>query len=95
MLLFHEAKRRPGVLLGIAAAVVALHFVDVCWLVLPTRFEPRASHIPWDEVGLALLATAGIGGVSVATFVAFLGGRGRDSSPDRAFTPNTHPATGG
>src|SRR5260370_5250545 len=65
---------------------------DVCSsdLVLPARYEPRASHIPWDEVGLALLATAGIGGVSVATFVAFLGGRGRDSSPDRAFAPDTH-----
>jgi hypothetical protein len=73
VLMFHEAKRRAGVLLAIAMTVVALHFVDLCWLVLPSRYEPRASHIPWDEVGLALLATLGIGGVFVATLVTSLG----------------------
>ncbi|MDB5351494.1 MAG: hypothetical protein JWN86_2741 [Planctomycetota bacterium] len=96
ILLFHEAKRRPGVLIAVAGTVVALHFVDVCWLTLPARFEPRSSHIPWDQVGMALVAAAAVGGVFIATFADRLGRR--PLYPARVAAINTvarHPGTHG
>ena len=80
VLFSQEAKRRLGVLLRVAVLVVALRFVDLCWLILPARFEPRLTHIPWDQVGMALVALLGIGGIFMAAFSARLASRPFESS---------------
>lgn len=79
ILFSQEAKRKLGVLLRVSIVVVALRFVDLCWLILPARFEPRLTHIPWDEVGMALVAVLGIGGTFMATFSARLASRPLES----------------
>ena len=79
-LLFRETKRGAGLLLGVALAIVAMHLVDLTWLVLPSRFvKPlqlqHRPYIPWDEVALVAAATVGVGGVWVAVFLQNLKGR--------------------
>jgi hypothetical protein len=70
-LLFRENKRQSRLLLGVAGAIVLMHLVDLTWLVIPSRFEALnpAPYIPWPELLLVPVATAGIGGIWVAAFL--------------------------
>jgi hypothetical protein len=55
ILLSRTAKRSPAVLGSLAAALLALHAVDVYWLVAPS-VRPSGFHIAWlDPVALAAL----------------------------------------
>ena len=70
-LLFRDIKRNSQVILWVALSVIVMHLVDLTWLVLPARGEPLGSGplIPWGAVMLVPVTTAGIGGVSVWTFL--------------------------
>jgi uncharacterized membrane protein YidH (DUF202 family) len=55
ILLSRTAKRSPAILGSLAAAVLALHAIDVYWLVAPS-VRPSGFHIAWlDPVALAAL----------------------------------------
>jgi hypothetical protein len=55
ILLSRSAKRAPALLGGLAAAVLAVHAIDVYWLVAPS-VRPSGFHIAWlDPVALAAL----------------------------------------
>jgi hypothetical protein len=55
ILLFRSAKRSPMLLGALAAAVLAMHAVDVYWLVAPS-VRREGFHIAWlDPVALAAL----------------------------------------
>jgi hypothetical protein len=55
ILLSRSAKRAPALLGGLAAALLALHAIDVYWLVAPS-VRPSGFHIAWlDPVALAAL----------------------------------------
>jgi hypothetical protein len=60
-LLSYRSKRRPAWLAVVAAWIVAAHYIDVHWLVVP-ELAPRGFPYSWIDAG-ALLA---IGGASVA-----------------------------
>jgi hypothetical protein len=55
ILLFRSAKRSPLLLGSLAAAVLAMHAIDVYWLVAPS-VRPTGFHIAWlDPLALAVL----------------------------------------
>jgi hypothetical protein len=60
-LLQRRWKRSPRVLAGIGAWLVAMHYVDVYWLVMPTLY-PAGAALHWLDLS-ALLA---VGGAAVA-----------------------------
>ena len=64
LLLSRAAKRRIQVLSAIALAVMFMRLVDVYWLIDPA-FYPNRLTIHW----LDLIATIGIGGLWISTFV--------------------------
>ena len=56
LLLFRSMKRAPLLLGWLAATLLALHAIDVYWLVAPS-VRPEGFHIAWgDPVALALAA---------------------------------------
>jgi hypothetical protein len=69
VLLLRESKRRTGHLFWIASLVIAMHLVDMVWLVVPARAPAGSPRIPWEDAPLLLTATVGIGGVWLAFFL--------------------------
>jgi hypothetical protein len=72
VLLFRESKRRARLLIGVAALILTMHWLDVVWLILPASADPASPKFPWLELPLSLLATLGIGGVWVSVFLGRL-----------------------
>lgn len=71
-LLFRDTKRSATALLGVAVGIIVMHLVDLSWLVLPARNGIDKGSIdpfPWSALGLVPLATIGIGGVWVWSFL--------------------------
>jgi hypothetical protein len=56
-LLQRSYKRDPRLLAGIGAWLVAAHFVDIYWLIMPT-LHPSGVELHWLDLA-ALLAVAG------------------------------------
>jgi hypothetical protein len=69
LLLSRSAKRRSRVLAGVALLILAMHWVDIFWLVAPA-FHPGKLYLHWID----LTALVGIGGVWMAAFLFYLGG---------------------
>jgi hypothetical protein len=63
-------KRQPAALAGIAAWVLAMHWLDVYWTVMPRLHPDRAAPHASD-----LTALVGIGGAAVAVAILRLRGR--------------------
>ena len=58
ILLSRAAKRSPALMAGLAAALLAVHALDVYWMVMPS-VRPTAPSIAWsDPVALAVLGAA-------------------------------------
>jgi hypothetical protein len=72
MLLLRETKRRTQSLLGVTLLILAMHWVELVWLVIPASSDPASPRIPWIEIPLSALALAGVGGMWTAVFVARL-----------------------
>ena len=71
-LLFRENKRRPSPLLRVAFSVLALRWVELVWLVIPASSDPARPQIRWIEIPIAVVATAGIGGLWLAVLIGRL-----------------------
>lgn len=67
LLLSRAFKARPGLLAGLALAIMGVHAVEVLWLVAPT-LHPAGFAVSW----LDFAAFIGVGGVWLATFLAAL-----------------------
>jgi hypothetical protein len=61
ILLFRRAKRSAGWIAGLGLIMLGAHWIDVLWLVAPP-FRADGFRLEWGD----LLATLGIGGISVA-----------------------------
>ena len=66
-LLSRDLKRKPKVLAGLAAYILVVHFLDILWMVLPSRYPGAVSFSPVD-----LLAWAGVGGLGLAAITWLL-----------------------
>ncbi len=73
VLLFRENKRQGRVLAMAAAWVLAMHWLDLVWLIIPASIDVKVKssqpQVPWGTVLLSLAALAGIGGIWVAAFL--------------------------
>jgi hypothetical protein len=75
VLLFRENKRQGRLLIRVTLLVLAMHWLDLVWLIIPASSDLKSigtgsagPMIPWGQVLLSLFALAGIGGTWVATF---------------------------
>jgi hypothetical protein len=69
VLLFRESKRQSRLLFQVAWFVIVMHLIDLVWLVIPASVDATSPRIPWEDFPLILAATAGIGGIWMATFL--------------------------
>jgi hypothetical protein len=69
VLLFRESKRQPQLLLRVASLVLAMHLVDLIWLVVPASSDLTSPRIPWGDLPPILAAMAGIGGIWAGAFL--------------------------
>jgi hypothetical protein len=74
VLLFRENKRYGRLLARVAAWILAMHWLDLVWLIVPASIE--VSHgrmpdpqIPWGAVLVSLASLVGVGGIWVAAFL--------------------------
>ncbi len=72
VLLFRESKRQSRLIVQVAILVLAMHWVDLIWLVVPASSDPASPRIPWVELSLSLVAMLGIGGFCTAFFIGHL-----------------------
>ena len=72
-LMSRHVKRRIGVLVCWAVWVLAFHFLDIFWMVMPeyARAGYGVTFHPWTIV-IDIAATLGLGGVLVAVFIRSL-----------------------
>ncbi len=70
-LFFLETKRNVERLMVVAGLIVFMHLVDLTWMILPGTAAPAgtAPRIPWASVAHVPVVAAGLGGVSVWTFL--------------------------
>jgi len=72
-------KRNPQTLSLIAIGLIAIHIVDLTWLVVPARVREPLSHeaeqIPWLTIIFIPLALVAVGGICAATFFTVLRSR--------------------
>jgi hypothetical protein len=75
VLLFRENKRYGRILARVAAWVLAMHWLDLVWLIVPASIEvghgssrSEGPSIPWGTVLLSLVSIVGIGGIWLAAF---------------------------
>ncbi len=72
VLLFRENKRHGRLLARAAAWILAMHWLDLTWLIIPASIEihrgSRPPQIPWGAVFLSLVSLVGIGGIWLAAF---------------------------
>jgi hypothetical protein len=83
-LLLRELKRNIVTLQWVAAAILVMRVMDLCWLVLPAFSAPSRPTFPWAAILFVPLALAGVGGIWVAVFLGFL--------KDRPLVPLHDPA---
>jgi hypothetical protein len=83
-LLFRETKRQSQFILQVALLVLAMHWLDLFWLVIPASSVRTGASYPWAEVLLCLVATLGLGGLCTAVFIGQL--------RDRPLIPLNDPA---
>jgi len=90
-LLFRDTKRKMGLLMVVAAAIIVMHLVDLSWMVLPASAEPlgSGSQIRWGQVLLVPVAAAGLGGAWAWAFLWNL--RRRPLVPDELAAMPTDP----
>lgn len=69
VLLSRGNKRRLQTLALIAGTLMAMHVVELFWVVMPA-FYPKAFHLHWQD----LLAPIGVGGLWMASFIRNLRG---------------------
>jgi hypothetical protein len=73
VLLFRGNKRYGRTLARAGAWILAMHWLDLVWLIVPASIEidrsARAPQIPWGSVLLSLASLAGVGGIWIAAFV--------------------------
>lgn len=69
ILLIRQNKRRARSLATVAAWMLAMRWLDLCWVNLPAASEPGNPSFPWMQMALSLPALAGVGGISVAAFL--------------------------
>ncbi len=69
VLLFRESKRHRSFLLRVACLILVMHLVDLIWLVLPASSDVMSPRIPWGQLPMVLVSTAGIGGLWLAAFL--------------------------
>jgi hypothetical protein len=74
VLLFRENKRYGRLLARVAAWILAMHWLDLVWLIIPASIEVSHSRaagpqIPWGAVLSSLASLVGVGGIWVAAFV--------------------------
>jgi hypothetical protein len=73
VLLFRENKRHGRLLARVAAWILAMHWLDLVWLIVPASIEVgesrRDPQIPWGSVLVSLASLAGIGGVWLSGFI--------------------------
>jgi hypothetical protein len=67
-LLSKRIKRNYRTLGGVAAFVLAMHFIDIYWQIIPA-FAPGDWAAAWRETIVAIAASLGIGGVLLAAFL--------------------------
>ncbi len=72
VLLFRESKRQARLIIGVAALILAMHWVDVVWLIIPASTDPASPRVPWLQIPLCLVATLGVGGIWVYVFLGRL-----------------------
>jgi hypothetical protein len=66
VLLYRQGKRTPRFLRRVALWVLAMHVIDLIWLVLPASSDPASPRIPWVALVLSLASVLGIGGIWTA-----------------------------
>lgn len=71
ILLIRQNKKQAHRIVWIAAYMLIMRWVDLCWVILPSEADPHNPHFPWSEMLLSLAAVAGVGGISVAAFLKF------------------------
>lgn len=69
VLLFRESKRQSRLLIRVALFILAMHLVDLVWLVIPASTETTRPQIPWGDLPMVLSAMVGLGGIWIATFL--------------------------
>lgn len=69
MLLYSEGKRRTSYLVRVSFWILAMRFVDLTWLIIPSTNDPASPRIEWGELFLAVAALVGIGGVCVSFYI--------------------------
>jgi hypothetical protein len=72
VLLFRESKRHPRYLLGITLWILAMRWVDLAWLILPSSLDPAQPRFSWVQLASSAAATVGIGGIWTAFFIGRL-----------------------
>jgi hypothetical protein len=70
LLLSRQIKRQPQLLARVAAALLVMHAVDLCWFVVPA-FQPAGIVLHW----LDIMTLPGIGGIWLGVFIWQLKGR--------------------
>jgi hypothetical protein len=75
-LIVRESKRRTAVLMSIAAGLAFMHLLETVYVVLPSAAEdPLEPFVPWTSLVLVPVAVLGVGGLTLWTFLWFLGRR--------------------
>jgi hypothetical protein len=76
LLLFRDMKLRPHNLMGVAGVILAVHVLNLAWLVLPAQYyDWRTTAIPWGSLLLVPVALIGIGGIWIWVFLWSLKGQ--------------------
>lgn len=78
LLLIRGLKRQPETLRKLAIGILVLHFLDLCWLILPSAVEdPLGPYVRLDVVGilLSVAAAVGVGAVWLTVFGNYLAAR--------------------
>ena len=69
LLLFHRLKRTPTFMLALGAWLLAMHYLDIYWLAMPSLY-PDGLHASW----LTLVAILAVGGIATAFGLRLLHG---------------------
>lgn len=69
MLLYRDGKRKTTYLVRVALWILAMRFVDLTWLIIPSTNDPASPRMQLGEVFLAAAAVVGIGGICVWFYI--------------------------
>lgn len=54
ILISQKAKRNPKVLVGVSVLLLVMHFVDLCWYVLPNADPTAGVNLSWPHISMFL-----------------------------------------